>query len=174
MVSSYKVFNPSLVTALPQRHLALQISPTRTQVLLYLRLAGHGRRGLSVPLRWRPAHGIRSAVSLWPRPVRHTTRSVPATLAKPLASATQVRPFKLPSRSASRSFQISQRLKPQSSMPERFCISPFASAAQRVCHLLGSQGRCTSSRVSLLKQERVGSQQPPNPSFKRTCLRQAA
>jgi hypothetical protein len=71
-------------------------------------------------------------------------------------------------------FPVSQRLKPQSSMPERFCTSPFASAAQRICRSLGSQGRCTSSRVSSSKQERVGSQQPPNPSFKRTRLRRSA
>ena len=69
---------------------------------------------------------------------------------------------------------VSRRLKPQSSMPERFCTSPFASVAQRVCRSLGSQGRRVSSRVSSFKQGRVGSQQPPNPSFKRTCLRQSA
>ena len=59
----------------------------------------------------------------------------------------------------------SQPLKPQSSMPERFCTSPFASAAQHICRSLGSQGRRTSSRFSSSKQERVGSQQPPNPSL---------
>ena len=69
---------------------------------------------------------------------------------------------------------VSQRLKPQSSMSERFCTSSFASAAQRVCCSLGSQGRHTSSRISSSKQGRVGSQQPPNHSFKRTCLRQSA
>jgi len=69
---------------------------------------------------------------------------------------------------------VSQRLKPQSSMPERFCTSPFASLPQRVCRSLGSQGRHTSSRLVSSKQERVGSQQPPNPSFKRTRLRRSA
>ena len=68
----------------------------------------------------------------------------------------------------------SQPLKPQSSMPERFCISPFAPAAQHIYRSLGSQGRRTSSRFSSSKQERVGSQQPPNPSFKRTRLRRSA
>jgi len=52
------------VTSLSRRHLALRSSPTRTQLLLYPRVAGHGRLGPSVPLRWRPAHGIRSAISL--------------------------------------------------------------------------------------------------------------
>jgi len=70
--------------------------------------------------------------------------------------------------------RVSQRLKPQSSMPERFRASPFASAAPRICRSLRSQGRRTSSRVSSLKQECVGSQQPPNPSFKRTRLRRSA
>jgi len=63
---------------------------------------------------------------------------------------------------------VSQRLKPQSSMSERFCTSPFVSSAQRVCRSLGSQGRCASLRVSSSQQGCVGSQQPPNPSFKRT------
>ena len=63
---------------------------------------------------------------------------------------------------------VSQRLKPQSSMIERFCTSHFSSATQRVCRSLSARGRRTPSRVSLLKQERVGSQQTPNPSFKRT------
>ena len=69
---------------------------------------------------------------------------------------------------------VSQRLKPQSSMFERFCTSPFASVAQHVCRSLGTQGRRISVPISSSKQERAGSQQTPNPSFKRTCLRQAA
>jgi len=69
---------------------------------------------------------------------------------------------------------VSRRLKPQSSMPERFCTSPFASATQRVCRSLGTQSRRASSRVPSSKQERIGSQQPPNPSFKRTRLRRSA
>jgi len=69
---------------------------------------------------------------------------------------------------------VSQRLEPQSSMPERFCTSPFSSAAQRVCRSLGSQGWRASAHVSSSRRERVGSQQPPNPSFKRTRLRRSA
>jgi hypothetical protein len=69
---------------------------------------------------------------------------------------------------------VSQRLKPQSSMLARFCISPFASAAQRVCRSTGTQDRRASARVLSSRQERVGSHQPPNPSFKRTYLRHAA
>jgi len=69
---------------------------------------------------------------------------------------------------------VPQRLKPQSSMFERFCTSLFASVAQRVCRSLRTRGRRASSRVSSSKQEQVGSHQPPNPSFKRTCLRHAA
>jgi len=69
---------------------------------------------------------------------------------------------------------ISQRLKPQSSMPERFCTIPLFSATRRICHSLSTQGRRTSVPVSLSRQERVGSHQPPNPSFKRTRLRRSA
>ena len=69
---------------------------------------------------------------------------------------------------------VSQRLKPQSSMLARFCTSPFASAAQRVCRSLRTQGRHASVHTSSAEQERVGSHQPPNPSIKRTGLRPAA
>jgi len=69
---------------------------------------------------------------------------------------------------------VSQRLKPQSSMPKRFRTSPFASAAQRIYRSLSAQGRRTSSSVSPSRQEHAGSHQPPNPSFKRTRLRRAA
>ena len=63
---------------------------------------------------------------------------------------------------------VSQRLKPKSSMPERFCTSPFASACVASLPFVGVHGRRTSSRASSSKQDQVGSHQPPNPSFKRT------
>ena len=72
------------------------------------------------------------------------------------------------------SLPISQRLKPQSSMPARFCISPSSSAAQRICRSLRTRDRRASVRVPSSKQERVGSHPTPNDSFKRTCLRHAA
>jgi len=69
---------------------------------------------------------------------------------------------------------VSQRLKPQSSMPARFCSGPFASAVQRICRSLSTQGWCAPAHASPSKQEHVGSHQPPNHSFKRTGLRPAA
>jgi len=69
---------------------------------------------------------------------------------------------------------VSQRLKPQSRMPARFCSGPFASAAQRICRSLRTQGWRASTHASPSKQEHVGSHQPPNHSFKRTGLRPAA
>jgi len=161
------------VTSLSQRHLALRSSPTRTQLLLSPRVAGHGRLGPSVPLRWRPAHSILSAVSLQSRSALRSQ-----ACACHASKDRWLHPCGLGSSgSVSRHFTqlpVSQCLKPQSSMPKRFCTSSFASAAQHICRSLGSQGRRTSSRFSSSKQGRVGSQQPPNPSFKRTCLRHAA
>ena len=69
---------------------------------------------------------------------------------------------------------VSQRLKPQSSMPARFCTSPFASSCAARLPFVGVHAQRAPLRISSSKQERVGSHQPPNPSFKRTCLRQAA
>jgi len=131
--------------------------------------------GLSVPLRWRSAH----VSLLWPaashgchikrRPVflcRQREARFCHCHAGLLWSAMSDTPFT--------QVPVSQRLKPQSSMTEQFRTSPFASAAQRICRSLSTQGRRTSSSASPSRQERVGSHQPPNPSFKRTRLRRSA
>ena len=86
----------------------------------------------------------------------------------------EILPFKRRSLSTSCELPVSQRLKPQSSMPARFCTSPLASARAASLPFVGAQSRRTSLRVSPSKQERVGSQQTPNPSFKRTRLRRSA
>ena len=62
------------VAALSRAHLASQSSPTRALLLPCRRIARHGLRGPSVPLRWRPAHGTRSAISLRSRSARHAAR----------------------------------------------------------------------------------------------------
>jgi len=173
MVSSYTVVNPSLGCC------ALAGSP-RFAKLAY----SHATFALSQRCRSRSARAVRPA-SLAASARYSVCRRSPVKVGAVRLGLGMLREqdrWLRPCRfgrsgSVSRHFTllpVSQRLKPKSSMPERFCISPFAPAAQRVCHLLGSQGRCTSSHVSSLKQERVGSQQPPNPSFKRTRLRRSA
>jgi len=69
---------------------------------------------------------------------------------------------------------VSQRLKPQLSMPVRFRTNLSASVAQRICRSLSTQGWCAPAHASPSKQKHVGSHQPPNHSFKRTGLRPAA
>jgi len=108
------------------------------------------------------------------RPSAHGKRPERFAPARSRASITRFGSFRAPTFEHFRRLPISQRLKPQSSMPERFCISPFASAAQHICRPLSAQGRRTFAPISSSKQERAGSPQTPNPSFKRTCLRQAA
>jgi len=95
MVSSYKVVSPSLAYrtfAATPRFAKLAYSHA---VLLYPHIAGHGQRGLSVPLRWWPAHGLRSAVRLWSRSERLAAWPGHITRARPLASSMQVWPFGL-------------------------------------------------------------------------------
>ena len=113
-------------------------------------VAGHGSRGKRHPVcRWR--HRAERSY--------YCHAGLPWS-ARPAALFIQV--------------SVSQRLKPQLRMPACLCTSLFASATRRVCHSLSTQGQRTSIRVSSSKQERVGSHQPPNPSFKRTRLRRSA
>jgi hypothetical protein len=130
---------------------------------------------LPVPLRWRSAHTPRPSVIRWSRPSRQATHRLPLLAARARSCHCHAGlPWPAMSATLFTQVPVSQRLKPQSSMPARFCTSSFPSAAQRVCHSLSRQGRRTSSHVSSSKQERVGSHQPPNPSFKRTRLRRSA
>ena len=108
------------------------------------------------------------------RPGAHGKRSERFALARSRASISKLGSFKAPTFEHFRRLPISQRLKPQSSMPERFWISPFASAAQRICRSFRTQGWRASAHAPASKQEHVGSHQPPNPSFKRTRLRRSA
>ena len=173
MVSSYKVVNPSLG------------SRTFAAAPRFAKLAyPHASLALSPRCRSRSAWAVRPASLAASAPYSVCRQSpVKVGAAQPGLDMSReqdrwLRPRRFGrSGSVSRHFtqlSVSPHLKPQSSIPERFRASPFASAAQRVCHLLGSQDRCASSRVASSKQERVGSQQPPNPSFKRTRLRRSA
>jgi len=108
------------------------------------------------------------------RPSAHGKRPERFAPARSRASITKSRPFRAPTFEHFRRLPIPQRLKPQSSMPERFCINPFASTAQRVCRSLGTRGQRASVCTSSSKKERVGSYQTPNHSFKRTRLRRSA
>ena len=138
-------------------------------------VVGHTRHGLSVPLRWRPAHGTRSAISLrsrrgaslsqaWaPRAggiagFGHEGWAVPAPITDHLQ--------RLP---------VSQRLKPQclvmqTHLNAKLSVSAFATlvAFARV------QSWLPIVEVLVSKSNRRVVHQPPNPSFKRTCLWHAA
>ena len=174
MVSSYKVVNPSLG------------SRTFAAAPRFAKLAyPHASLALSPRCRSRSAWAVRPAslaASARPSVRRQALVKVRALCSQAwVCQAGKIAGFghaglAVQTRISEHFMQlpVSQRLKPQSSMPVRFCTSPFASVAQRVCRSLGSQGRHTSSRVSSSKQELVSSQQPPNPSFKRTRLRRSA
>jgi len=168
MVSSYKVFNPSLGCC------ALAESPC------FAKLA-YSHASLALSQRCRP----RSARAVRPASLAASARSAVCrqALAKVRTLCSQAwachagkiagfghAGLAVQARISEHFMRLpaSQRLKPQSSMPEQFCVSPFASAAQYICRSLGSQGRRVSSRVSSFKEGCVCSQQPPNPSFKRT------
>jgi len=173
MVSSYKVVNPSLgCRTFAAASCFAKLVYSRASLALSPRCRSRSAwpvRPASLAASARPSACHRSPVKVG---------AVQPGPGMPRAQNRWLRPRRFSrSGSVSRHFKqlpVSQRLKPQSSMPERFCTSPFASAAQHICRSLGSQGRRASSRFSSSKRERLGSQQPPNPSFKRTCLRQSA
>jgi len=173
MVSSYKVVSPSL------GYRTFAAAPCLAKL-------AYSRASLALLLRCRS----RSAWAIRPASLAASARysvcrqsPVKVDAAQPGLSMSREQDCRLrPRRFArsgsvsrhSRQLPVSQRLKPQSSMPVRLSISPFASACAASLPLVGAQGRRTSSRISSSKRQRLGSQQPPNPSFKRTCLRQAA
>jgi len=174
MVSSYKVVNPSL------GYRTFAATPCLEKLA-----HSHANLALSPRSRSRSAWAVRPAslaASARPSVRRQALAKVRALCSQAWAChAGKIAGFghagmAVQARISEHFIQlpVSRRLKPQSSMPERFCTSPFASATQRVCSSLGTQSRRASSRVSSSKQERVGSQQPPNPSFKRTRLRRSA
>jgi len=104
----------------------------------------------------------------------HGKRSERFAPTRSRASITKFWSFRAPTFEHFRRLPIPQRLKPQSGMLERSCLSPFASAALSICRSLEMQGLRISKHAASSEQDQVGSYQPPNPSFKRTCLRQAA
>jgi len=172
MVSAYKIVNPSLGYR------------TSAAVPCFAKPA-YSRASLALSPRCRS----RSARAVRPAPLAASARYSVCRQPPVKVGATQpglgisreqnrrLRPRRFArSGSVSRHFTqlpVSQRLKPQSSMFERFCTSPLFSATRRICHSLSAQGRA-SPDASSSKQERVGSHQTPNPSFKRTRLRRSA
>jgi len=173
MVSSYKVVNPSLgYRAFVELACFAKLAYSHTSLALSPRCRPRSARAV------RPASLAASARYSVCRRSPVKVGAVQPGSGMPREQDRWLRPCRFGrSGSVSRHFTllpVSQRLKPQSSMPERFCTSPFTSAGQRVYRSLGSQGRRASSRASSSKQGRVGSQQPPNHSFKRTRLRRSA
>ena len=174
MASSYKVVNPSLgCRTFAAASCFAKLVYSRASLALSLRCRSRSARAV------RPASlaasARHSACHLSPLKAGAPRGQAWARHASETASfghaglAAQAPVFKHLAR-----LPVSQRLKPQSSMPARFCSVPSASAAQPICRSLRTQGLRASAHASPSKQEPVGSHQPPNHSFKRTCLRQSA
>ena len=138
-------------------------------------IVDRGQRGLSVPLRWRPAHGSLPVVSLQSKSgtsgkcawVPHASR-ISAFGHENLAVHTSISEhfMQLP---------VSQRLKSQCVvMQTRSNTEPPIGALTAPIKITRLQPWRPITAVPVSKAKRPVVQQTPNHSFKRTCLRQSA
>jgi len=138
-------------------------------------VVGHIKRGLSVPLRWRPAHGTRSARSRWSRPGASRSQAWAFRAGEIAGFGHEGLAVQALVSEHSARLPASQCLKPQ-------CVSmqPHSTGKLSVIAItaLVKVARVKHWRpvteVSASKAKRQVVQQTPNQSIKRTCLRHAA
>jgi len=138
-------------------------------------VVGHGQRGPSVPLRWRPAHGTRSAISLRSRSGASLNQAWAFPATRITGFGHEVLAVQACVSEHSARLPVSQRLKPQ-------CIV-MPTHSNTKLSVLATTALVTAARVkpwrlvtevSASTAKRQVFQQPPNQSIKRTCLRHAA
>jgi len=134
----------------------------------------HSQRGPSVPLRWRPAHGTLSAISLRSR----FGASLDQAWAFPASGIAgfghEVLAVQAPVSEHSTRLPVSPRLKPQCGVMQLHSnakLSVIAIALVNVAHVKPWR-LVTEVSASMAKRQVVP--QTPNHSFKRTGLRPAA
>ena len=138
-------------------------------------VVGHGQRGLSVPLRWRPAHGSLPVASLRSRFHTSGKQALALHASEIVGFGHEILAVRaLVSEQVAR-LPVSQRLRPQCVvMQVHSNTEPHVSAIVALAKVTRSQPWRPVIEVPAFKAKRPVVQQTPNPSFKRTCLRQAA
>jgi len=138
-------------------------------------VVSHGRRGLSVPLRWRPAHGSPPVITLPSKPGTSSKRAWTFHASKIAALSHEILAVHAPVSEHFMRLPVSQRLKSQCVvMRTHSNTQPPLSTLSASLKVVRSQPWRPAIEVSASKAKRSVVQQTPNPSFKRTCLRQAA
>ena len=138
-------------------------------------VVGHGQRGLSVPLRWRPAHGSLPVIALQSKSGTSSKRVWTFHASKTAAFSHEILAVHAPISEHFKRLPASQRLKSQCvAMQAHSNTKPSVSAVTALVKVARFQPWRPVKVASASKAKRPVVQQTPNHSFKRTCLRQAA
>ena len=137
-------------------------------------VVSHGRRGLSVPLRWRPAHGGPPVITLPSKPGTSSKRAWTFHASKIAALSHEILAIHAPVSEHFMRLPVSQRLKSQCVvMKTRSNTEPPVSTLVALVAVARQPWR-PATEASESKARKPVVQQTPNPSFKRTGLRPAA
>ncbi|SRR6266568_1672826 len=138
-------------------------------------VVSHGQRGLSVPLRWRPAHGSRPVITLQSKSGASGKRAWAFHAGKIAAFSHEILAVRAPISEHFKRLPVSQRLKSQCIvMHTRSNTEPPVSTLTALVTVARLQPWRPVIEVSASRAKRSVVQQTPNHSFKRTGLRPAA
>jgi len=138
-------------------------------------VVSHGQRGLSVPLRWRPAHDRLPVITLQSKS-GISSKQAWALHASEIAGAGQeILAGQAPVSEQVAGLSLSQRLKPQCAAMQMHSNAKISvSAVVVLAKIARFQPWHPVIEVSASKADGPVVQQTPNPSFKRTRLRRSA
>ena len=139
------------------------------------RPVGRGQRGLSVPLRWRPAHGSLLVASLRSRFHTSSRQALALHASEIVGFGHEILSVRASISEQVTRLPVSQRLKPQCVvMRVHSNTNPSVSAVVASAKVARMQPWRPATEVSISKAARPVVHQTPNPSFKRTRLRRSA
>jgi hypothetical protein len=140
-----------------------------------LGVVGRGQRGLSVPLRWRPAHGSLPVATLRSRFHTSSKQALPLHASETVGLGHETLSVHALVSEHFGQLPVSQRLKSQCIvMHARSNTEPSVTTLTAPLKAARVHPWRPATRVSASKAERPVVQQTPNPSFKRTRLRRSA
>jgi hypothetical protein len=138
-------------------------------------VVGRAQRGLSVPLRWRPAHGSLPVASLRSRFHTSSKQALALHASKIVGFGHETLSVHAPIYEHFKQRPGSQRLKSQCVvMHVHSNTYPSVSTVIALAKVTRMPPWRPATEVSARKAERPVVQQTPNPSFKRTRLRRSA
>jgi hypothetical protein len=138
-------------------------------------VVGRAQRGLSVPLRWRPAHGSLPVASLRSRFHTSSKQALALHASEIVGFGHETLSVHAPISEHFRQHPASQRLKSQCVVMQAHSNTERPVSTLTASLTVARLKPCrTAARVSASKANGAAVQQTPNPSFKRTRLRRSA